>query len=247
MKKLNIFLLIALSAASLLLYTESCSKKKLKAEINSLKTNIDALTDTVRITKTKNNELEFNRKTLITTIKDLGQLNEKLAKEVKTTKGKVVYIQGTKVVVRDTLMLPGKIVHDTVTNDVYIKAELDTTYSPGNYKSTVFLATIPANSDYLQNVSLTQELGMAFITGLKKNEKGDYEILFRTDFPGIKSVVLDGAYIPKNQLKQDFKRPRLSFGIQAGYSPLSYDLKNKKLELKNQFTAGFGLNYRFIK
>ncbi len=221
------------------------ANRKLKYENKKLENNVIALNDEVRITKNKVNQLEYNRRTFIVDrIEELEALNKNLAQEVKNTKGKVVYLQGSKITVKDTIIIPGSVVHDTARSIYSINGSFDTLYSPGNYRAVSYNVLFDPN-DSVATAAFVEEFGMSVITGLKKNAKKDYEILFRSQFPGLKSVALEGAYIPRNQLEKDFKRKRLGVGFQLGYHPLSYDLDAKGFKLRNQISAGVGVSYKF--
>lgn len=242
MIKINKWIAAVMLVLAVAAVTQTCKSIRLKEELARKEQNIKALNDTVRVTKTKNGELEFNRLTLIAENGELEKLNLALAEEVKKTKGKVVYIQGTKVIIHDTIKVP--ITVTPVDSGHVITGRLDTLYSPGNYRTLDYKVNLLKGDT---SASFNEEIGLSVITGLKKNEKGDYEILFRSDFPGIRSVALDGAYIPRNQIKRDFNPPRITYGIQIGYSPLAYDLTEGGFKTRNQITAGLGFSYRLIK
>ena len=242
MNKLNLYLIGALILVSAFSYVQSCSKNRLQSKLANLEQNVKALNDTVRVTKTKNGELEFNRLTLIAEKSELQKLNRELAQQVENTKGKVVFIQGTKVVIHDTVEVP--IFITPTDSGQVISGRLDTIYSPGNYRTIDYKINLLKNDT---SAHFSEEIGLSVITGLKKNEKGDYEILFRTNFPSVRSVALEGAYIPRNQIKSDFSPRRTTLGLHIGYSPLSYDFNAGAFKLRNQITAGVGFNYRLIK
>lgn len=225
------------------------SNRQLKYENKKLNINVTALNDSVRISKNKINELEFNRKTFITDrIQELEKLSKDLASEVKNTKGKLVALQSSKIKIKTKDTLPIQIV--TVTDTVpgapsgfTAIVNLDTTYSPGNYRKLSHELRFYSNDT---SSTLTEELGIKLITGLKKNKKNDYEILFRSNFPNLTVTELQGAYIPRNQLKNDFKKKRITLGAHIGYSPTAYDLTERRFKFRNQITGSIGINYQFF-
>lgn len=232
------------------LYFRALDKNKdLKYENFKLDANIAALNDTLRTSKNKIDELEYNRKSFITDrIEELEALNTDLAHEVKVTKGKVVALQKAKgkIQIIET-QIPVFIDSSKFKEDSILRLglDLDTTYSEGNYRK--LQGEITVSKDQKQaTADIRTEIGLSLTTGLKQNEKGDFEIFFRSLYPGLTITQLDGAYIPKNQIQKPVKRPRLSLGMNLSYSPLAYDFDERGLKLRNQVTAGVGLSYRFF-
>lgn len=218
---------------------------QLKYENFKLENNIAALNDTVRITKDKNNELEFNRRSFITDkIQELEALSTSLAAEVKATKGKVITITkaGTKIILHDTIQGTVDTFHTGTDSGFIVGLNLDTIYSPGNTRRLEGYVKVSAKA---ASADIKEEIGISAITGLKKNEKGDYEIFFRSKYPNLTITSLEGSYIPKNQLTPPVKKKHFGFGLNVSYSPLAYKFDQKKLKIENQLTAGVGIIYKF--
>lgn len=223
----------------LVLWFQCGQLRSRKAEISRLNQNVLALKDVVRFTTAKNGQLEQNKLSFIVKTGELEKLNKSLADEVKNTKGKVVYIAKTSTSIKhDTTTLVVTV--DSTPDGLRTRFSFDTTYSPGN--SRKIKGYVQASTGVLEQ----DEINFTAVTGLKRNSKGDYEIFFRTNYPGMAATNLEGAYIPHNALKDDFKakRKRLGVGVSIGYSPLSYDLNTKVFEFKNQITAGIGISFK---
>lgn len=223
-----------------------CERNKnsgLKYENTKLQANVAAMADTVRITKTKNDELEFNRKSFITDrISELEAINKDLADEVKKTKGKPVFIAkaGATITIHDTI--PAIVMSGSCDSGFVAGIDIDTVYSPGNTRK---LQGIIAVSGTDAHVDLKEQLGVSVVTGLKKTDAGDYEIFFRSLYPNLTITSLQGSYIPKNQIERPVKKKHFGFGLQLGYSPITYLIDYKKFTLINQVTLGAGIHYNF--
>lgn len=229
-----------------LLKCERNKNAELKYEKFKLEANIEALHDTVRQTRDKNDELEFNRKSFITDrTEDLEKLSSDLASELEATKGKVLFLSKskTKILVHDAI--PGRV--DTfntgIDSGLVVGFNLDTAYSPGNTRKLQGKVTIGQKTP---SAEIQEEIGLAAVTGLKKNDKGDYEIFFRSQYPNLTITSLEGNYIPANQLIPPTKRKRLGVGLNLSYSPIAYKLSTKQFAFEGQITIGAGIHYRLF-
>lgn len=238
-------LIVSLLGLTYWLIQEKSFNKDLKYANQKLNVNIAALNDAVRTTRSKNAELEFNRKSFITDrIEELESVNASLAEEVKNTKGKVVTIEkaGARIILHDTILGPVQAFNNGKDSGFVAGIDLNTTYSAGNYRKLTGVVTVVGDS---ASTDLKEEIGLSAVTGLKKNEKGDFEIFFRSQFPNLTITSLEGTYIPKNQLIPPVKKKHLSLGVNLSYSPLAYKLDTKSLKLESQITFGAGISYRF--
>jgi hypothetical protein len=227
------------------IYFQSRQLRSVRVELVRVNQNVKALADDVRITETKNGEAETNRYALLLTkVSELENLNKSLYEEVKKTKGSVTYISNIMAGIKgDTGKVPTVITNSPTGFEISFNA--DKTYSEGNFRKLKGFTKVGVSDT---STFITEDqVNLTATTGLKKNEKGDYEIFFRSPYPGLSVEKLEGAYIPKASLSDDFKtkKKRFGFGLNVGYSPLAYDLNNKKLEFKNQITAGVGITYKF--
>lgn len=224
--KVLIALLLFLSIASI----DSCVRNK--AELKDANQNLIALNDSVRYVKNKNGALEAQKALLIADNKDLKKLNSDLQDELKSERGKVIYID----------KIQTKIVHDTT----YIHTELvdnkfafayDTTYSKGNSRTLAIEGEVNGNDVDCKIVK--DEFSVAIVTGIKK-ENGVAQIFVRSDYPGFNVSSIDGAILSQDDpiFAQDAKKkhfiigPQVGIGVSAGLKLTPY--------------IGAGLTYKII-
>lgn len=213
-----------------------------KAE--SAMVNLAAAQDTIRVTKAKNNQLEYDKLAyVVKSKKELKALSDSLAKQVEITKGNVAVIQSVGV----------QVVHDTVpvTTTVYIedsvialRSHIDTTFNPGNYRKLSFESVYDAKSGRAHSIILGDTMGFTATVGLKVNDKKQYEIFVRPHYPNMKVGMLEGAVIEDNLIKEKVKIPLITIGGHIGWMPVAYEANTKKLDLNlNRFGVSVGLNF----
>jgi hypothetical protein len=229
-----------------------CTKDKLhkvETELQHANGNIAALNDSLRISKTKTGEIEYNKLAFISSsIKELSKVNAEIAEAIKETKGNIALLTKTNY----------KIVHDTVEmvvdnpqvkdGVVVINGHYDTTYSPGNYR---YLSTRTNYSlkDSSATESVTRdEIGFTALTGLKKTKTG-YEIFVQPKYPAMSVVALEGAVIDKNLFASPkAKAPLITLGLQVGWAPYTYDIYTKKGDINlNRIAVGAGINFNLSR
>lgn len=223
-------------------YKQTAEKRIEVAEHNAA-----AAQDEIKMTKTRSKQNEFNIKAFYTDkVSKLEGLNADLAKEVKDTKGDVSTISKADVTIKhDTVPMP---VNIYVTKDSTIVADFsfDTTYNPGNYRKIKGYTKYNLLTKAKESKLTHDETGMSFVTGIKDLEKGTPTIFLRSKMDGFSVVNLEGAVLDPNLFKSEKKQKKLSFGMSVGYSPINYNLKEKKIKFENLITGQVGLSYKFF-
>lgn len=195
-------------------------------EIKNNENNVEALIDSLRIEKNKADELEYQKKILITSKKNLKEYNETLFNELKKEKGKVKTIIKTKIKIEtDTLYLKSDGI--LIQKDNYIinfKYDSLNRLILGHTKFTLKDSLLTN----IQTTILKNELKLNLVTGIKKNKK-NLEIFVRSDDKDVIIENIQGAII-------DAPKPKkIGIGVFLGYST------NFKP------TVGIGISYNFIR
>lgn len=241
--------IVLFAIISSLLNLRQCSNNQtLKKQVQVANHNIKALNDSIRITKDKNDKDEFNKLSLLTDKVDkLAEMNADLAAEVKAIKGRVNTIIKTDL----------KIVHDTV--PLIVKGELldsvakvdwkfDTTYSPGNYRKLNGYTTFDLRDKRPYAQKNVDEVGVRLTTGIKNLKEGKPEIFLKSDYPGFTVTALDGAVLDPALFKPKKRTPLFTIGAHIGYTPVTYDLVNRKVLLNfAQIGGSFGVNINLLR
>lgn len=223
---------------------------------NTYKQNITALSDSIRVYQTKNGSLVYEKAAFITENGSLKTLNSELASELEYLKDNpIVIIKYKTKIVRDTVEVP---IYPTKpgiwTDGVFTQSfdwALDEDYGKGNYRKINGEFDVNVDTTYQLSTSklrlTTDELGIAFTTGLTENKDGLLEIFVRSDYPGFKPTSLDGALVdPKNSkvLQKYFPPKRWALGVYGGYGFYG-DLQNNTFGHGVQL--GVGLQYNLIQ
>ena len=225
------------------------AKDKQIAKLEIANANIKAANDSIRVTTTKNNQVEYDKYAyLATDYNQLKKVNDSLYEAIKNTKGQVITVIKTQTQFVDTGKLVVTKIIDSATKKIEgYQLSFDTTYSPGNYhhlKAVVHVDGIPDSLDLRADLKQDQ-IGFTAITGLKKNKNGDYEIFVQPSYPGATITKLDGAYVSKTLFQQPDKRRLVTLGIGFGYLPLTYDWRTHSVELlpaKLGLSVGINVN-----
>jgi len=233
---------------SFLLNLQTCrNNRDLKKEIAVAQHNINALNDTIRITKDRQGKDEYNKLALLTDkMSNLEKLNADLYNEVKNIKGKVAtVIKGDVQIVHDTvpLIVKGELVDSTVRADFDFSKD----YSPGNFRKLSGYTKYDLRTGVGAGQLTADTLGIRFVTGIKNLDKNKPEIFLKSDYPGFSVTQLDGAVLdPK--LFQKTKVRLITTGLNIGWTPVTYDVKTKKTDVNlTRFSATFGININVLK
>jgi hypothetical protein len=206
--------------------------------------NLAAAKDTIKITNAKNGELEYSKRTyIVAKEKELKALSDSLAKQVAITKGRVAIIQSVGFqVVHDTIPMPTTVyITDSV---VKIRSRIDTTYSPGNFRSIAFESEYREKEGKAFNFLTEDKIGFTATVGLKTNDKNQKEIFVRPHYPNMTVGMLEGAIIEENLITEKTKIPLVTIGGHLGWTPLTYDIKTQKADINlNRIGASIGFNF----
>lgn len=246
-KNLLQLIIIGVALVFMLLWLKQCNDNKVaQKKLIVAEHNINALQDTLRVTKNKVGETEYNKLAFLTDkLENLEKLNTDLYKTVKNIKGNVSYItNGTVSVVHDTLELETEGSRDG--NLVITDFSFDTTYSKGNSRSIKGWTQYDLETESTLAKLTKDSLSMSFSTGIKNLDKGTPTIFLTSNYPNFSVTELQGAILDPNLFNKKTKQKKLGIGLQLGYSPLSYNLSNKKFGIVNQVTLGVGLSYKIF-
>lgn len=250
--KIIMMIVIAILVAALCIQ-QGCIRN-LKLDQAKSEQNIAVLLDTIRTSKNKLGQIEFEKNVLVSSKKGLEDLNADLSKQVNAEKGKVAYLSHIVAEIRtkyDSMInIPaisfGGNPCDTIVN-YDMPWKFSKTYDQYNYKKLegVTSFTMDKGKMIKSGAKVTEDvIGFNIVTGLKKN--GDYyEIFVRSDYPGFKPTKIDGAFIPQKDLFPTQKKQHwsigptfnasLGMGVYPNVTPMIY------------VGVGLGINYSWIK
>jgi hypothetical protein len=248
----NILIIILLLLLGGFIYTQvKLSNVNKNLEIS--RQNEFALAGRIVEAKTKNDKLEFSKGVLVSKSKDLSDISETLAAELKEEEGKVHRLQRIIATMGNT-GADGSIDTLEVTNTVYKYADGsyglkwgDTTYHDSlNFRQLAgvsdFRLVKNDSSGYdvkpLTTKVTNDQIGFNIITGLKTNkDNGMVEIFVRSDYPNFQVTELEGAIIDPNKdpvMKKFTRQKKFTVG---GYVGMGVD---RNLQLTPQIGVGVG-------
>lgn len=245
--KATVILFIISCLFALLSYFQFQASQKLRKQLAVSEQNIVALNDTIRITKDKNKEDEYNRYALLTDkLANLEKLNSDLATEVKSIKGKVSSIVSAEVKIVEKpvpFIVKGELIDSVVRADF----KYDTIYSPGNFRNLKGYTKYDLRTGVVSGEKLVDEIGIKFKTGIKGLDKGKPEIFLASQYPGFTVTELDGAVLdPKLFEKKKIKL--ITTGINIGWTPATYDVINRKWDVNlGRIGITGGININIVK
>jgi hypothetical protein len=241
--------IIIFAIISSFLNLRQCSKNQtLKKQVAVANHNIKALNDTIRLTKDKEGKDEFDKLALLTDkISKLAEMNADLAVEVKAIKGRVNTIIKTDLkIIHDTIPIPAT--GGVVDSVVRVDWKYDTTFSPGNYRKLNGFTTYDLKTKFPYAQKNQDEFGVRLVTGIKNLKEGKPEIFLKSDYPGFNVTALDGAVLDPSLFKPKKRTPFITIGGHIGYTPVTYDLVNRKVLFNfAQIGGSFGVNINFLR
>jgi len=208
----------------LLILLQQCDARK-KAEIDAMmaQNNVLALNDTVKKTTNRLNDVQYERKTFITTVKGLEDLNKDLYQEVKAQRGQVAQL--TKIVGVLSTPKPVKPIDGvtTVTGKPCdsLGGSFATEWKSVQQFDTLNSRTIKAETAIFlkdkkviksETKILQDEISFDIITGLEKKDNG-YNIFVRSNYPGFRPAKISGAFIPQSELFPPTAKKNWGLGI----------------------------------
>lgn len=222
----------------------------LKKKLAVAEHNLNAANDTIRYVKDREGKAEYDKLAFLTNkVGNLEKLNSDLAAEVKKINGKVSSIIKADVQIKEVeKQVPFAVTTQLTDSLVTANFHLDTIYSPGNFrKLSGFTQYNLRNSQ--STGALTQfELSMRFNTGIKNLDKGKPEIFLKSDYPGFTVTALDGAILDPSLFSKKPKAKLITTGINIGWTPFSYDVGTKKVDINfRRFGATAGININILK
>lgn len=232
-----------------LLHVQSCNdRQSLKKQIAVQNHNIEALTDTIRVTKDRQGKDEFNKLALLTTsVQKLTEMNESLAAEIKTIKGTVNTIVKSDIKLVDK-PVPFVVKAELVDSTVRADFNFDTAYSPGNYRKLAGYTKYDLRTGVGSGYKTVDETGFSFKTGIKNLDKGKPEIFLSSDYPGFQVTSLEGAVLDPKLFAKKKRTPLFTTGLHVGWTPVTYDFVTKKTSVSaTRFSASVGLNINLFR
>lgn len=247
--KTNRTLLLVIAGFLLISLQQCANNRDLRKQIAVANHNINALNDTIRVTKDRQDRDEYNKLALLTDkLSNLEKLNADLVKEVKAVKGKVSTIITGEVVVKEVekpvpFLVKGELVDSTITTNF----AFDTIYNPGNWRKIKGFTKYNLRNGVADGQLTQSDFGMKFTTGIKNLDKGKPEIFLKSDYPGFSVTALDGAVLdPK--LFQKSKTKLITTGVNIGWTPVTYDVGTKQLDFNfKRFGVTAGVNINILK
>jgi hypothetical protein len=207
----------------------------MKRDLNISRQNEYALAGKVAETQTKNDKLEYTKGVLVSKNKDLADLSETLAKEVKEEEGKVHRLQRIIATMGNTGK-DGKVDTLRMTNTVYKYPDgaYGLKWSDSTYHDSLNFRLLAGESKFklldldstrkevypLSTDLTTDVIGFNIITGLKTNkETGMVEIFVRSDYPNFQVTEMEGAIIDPNKdpvIKKFTRKKKFTVGPYIG-------------------------------
>ena len=205
----------------------------MKTDLAISNQNNTALSDSVRLTKNKLGDVEASKNVLITKNKDLKDLSEGLAAEVKKEKGKVYglnkYILGIKKDPADTIFIDNTLI-EYANGEYGLDWKYDTVFDVKNSREIAGISKFQFKDSTITptNTLISKDIiNFNLVTGLREKD-GNIEIFARSDYPGFNIVDLEGAIIDpkKNPVMKKFITPKkwtvgpyIGFGFSNSIKP----------------------------
>lgn len=234
-----------------IIYFRSCGKSSI--DIDMYEQNIAALTDSLRVYKDKTGQLVYEKNALISSEKDLKNLNKELGEQIKNLKDHpIVVIETDGTIVHDTVNIPVSAGipwydKDHTVKNVSFSWKHDTLFTKNNYRkiSGNYLVQVDTSWNVSsKNFMITQdEIGISFTTGLTESKNGTLEIFVKSPYPGFKPTDVNGALIdPRTSdvIKKFFPPERWSIGPYVGYG-VYFD--PVKMTMGSGINAGISVSY----
>lgn len=249
---IRLILLAGVVFLTLLLYRQCETEKALRSDLQNAKNNQAALVDSVRASKNKAGELQFQIRSFISSIEDLKVLNSELASEVNKQRGQVAQL--TKIVgnlsTKHDDPAPGINISkgqpcDSLGGSFISTWESYKKYDSLNWRILKGQTTINLKNKKVTNSEtsiLVDEVNFDLITGLTQVDD-HFEIFVKSNYPGFRPTSIRGAYIPNDKLcpKQEPKKWSFGFGPQLGIG-----VTGPNVSFGYYFGAGFSLQYTLL-
>jgi hypothetical protein len=210
------------------------------------KQNEFALSDTMRVIKKENGNLEYSKGVLVSKSKDLEKLNKDLARDLKETDGKVHRLENLVATMGNTRPDGGvdtietkNTVHHDADGSYGLKWGDTTNFDSLNFRQIVGVSDfrlIRGDSNTYTVKPLTtkitnHKIGFKLKTGLRTNKDGMVEIFAESDYPNFQVTKMEGAIIDPNKhpVMKKFTRKKkftvsgfVGYGIQFNNGTIGY-------------------------
>lgn len=224
---------------------------KLQMNLNVSNQNIKALTDSVRVSKNKNGDLEYSKNILVSEKNDLKSLNKDLSNELEKEKGKIFEItKFVNTITIDTLYLTNTVIkYNDGSNG--LKWTYDTIYDSENERHLAGVSNfiIDTNGYIIPLATLitTDDIKFNIITGLRESN-GNIEVFVRSNYPNFVTNDLSSAIIDPHKhpvLKKFTKPKRWGIGPYGGFGLGTNIFPHTNIGVG--FSFGIGIQYSFIR
>lgn len=247
---ISAMILVILAQSIFIFYNQKENKNLLK--IN--KQNLVAYNDTIRVLKTKNNKLLYEKSALITDLNSEAKKNKDLQDIVKTLNGKIKYLTSSDIqYLLDTVKITSK---DTVfySVDTVFNCSIPWQYKDNSDSSnlllkgrTIFDAKYDTNSLKLNNIitSLdTFKINLNVVSGVYKDKQGIYRTFVTSKNSHIKVTNIDSK-IDETLFVKKNKKDKIHIGFVLGVGP-SINLVGTSPGFNLlSLTGGLGIMYSF--
>jgi len=231
--------------------------RTLNSKIKTHQNNIEVLNDTITTIKLRNGDLESSVLGFKANAKELKDYNDKLAKQVKKEKGKVITLNNIVFTLNQNLTDLNQYIDSlqsifdkpTQINDSLwvIKWTLPYYYNDDNYDiySGSTYITVNGKLECIKNIKLNHKFteltnrdSKMTLTWGQKYEDGRVHIFARTSHPAFQAQLLEGTYVDYPKKRHWFT----GFGIGPNFT-LGYDFVNSK----SAAILGIGIQYNIYQ
>lgn len=252
---IRLILLAGVIFLSLLLYRQCETEKGLRNDLANAKNNQAALIDTVRVTKNRAGELQYQIRSFISSAEELKALNAELAAELQKQKGQVAQL--TKIVGRLSSThvdpAPGTTTSngqpcDSLGGSFVTKWETYKQYDSINWRRLKGETTVNLKNKKVVNSEtniLIDDISFDLITGLTQVDD-HYEIFVKSNYPGFRPTSIKGAFIPSDKLCPKNPPKKWSFGVgpQVG---LGLGVSGPNIAFGYYIGVGLSIQYTLFK
>lgn len=249
----RLILLAAVLLLGLLLFRQCEDNKSLQSDLANAKNNQAALVDTVRATKNRAGELQYQIRSFITSAEGLKALNAELAAELDKQKGQVAQL--TKIVGRLTTVhtdpVPGTSSSkgqpcDSLGGSFITDWESYKTYDSINWRRLKGQTTLKLKDKKVTSSEtniLIDDISFDLITGLTQVDD-HFEIFVKSNYPGFKPSSIRGTYIPNDKLCPKDPPKKWSFGVGP---QIGVGVMGPNVSFGYYFGVGLSIQYTLLK
>ena len=249
----RLILLAGIVLLGLFLFRQCEETKSLKSDLANAKNNQAALVDSVRVSKNRAGELQYQIRSFISTAEELKTLNAELFNEVQKQKGQVAQL--TKIIGRLTTVhvdpIPGNTTAsgqpcDSLGGSFVTKWESYKQYDSINSRMLKGETTVKLKDKKVVNSEtniLIDDISFDLVTGLTQ-VNDHFEIFVKSNYPGFKPTSIKGTFIPTDKLCPKDPPKKWSFG--AG-PQIGVGVTGPGVSLGYYFGVGLSIQYTLFK